>query len=198
MVDRAGLRELLQSVTAPGATEAEILHAADEFFASEGEDLEVRFLRDLLQHPGEAAVRVAEEYAYAGSVAAQVLLGSLKFGGEQVERNPSEGLFWLRRAFNAGSPRAGLLLAGVYAGGIGVAVDLIQARAYARMAAESGLPKAQYCYATMLISGDGGPVDEATALEYLISASEGGCPEALQLLRDNDLGPPITPLRLIP
>jgi len=176
--------EFLESISDEDISDEEILQKADSFVNQNCEAKDAEFLSHVLNRKGNP-IELMEKYAFNGSGAAQISLGALKLEGKGVEKNISEAIFWLKRAFNSKNPKSGLLLFSIYVNGIGVNEDMAKARTFLKASADLGVPAAQYYYAGMLLEGEGGIFDEDTAMEYMVFAADNGHKPAIEFLESN-------------
>lgn len=184
MVNKNEVLVFLESLSEKDISDEEILQKADSFLNESCEAQDAEFLSHVLNRKGNP-IELMEKYAFSGSGAAQVALGALKLEGKGVEKNVSEALFWLKRAYNSKNPKSGLLLFSVYVNGIGVKEDMTKARAFLKVSADLGVPAAQYYYAGMLLEGEGGSFDEGAAMEYMAFAADNGHDQAIEFLEAN-------------
>lgn len=184
------LKEFISSITEENLEDEEFLNRSKKYFSEKFADLDAEFSNNLLamKAAGEApGVEFIEKYAYKGSPAAQVAVGSLMLVGKGVEKNTTEAIFWLKRAFANDNALSGFVLAGVYINGNGVKENFAKAREYLRVSADLGAPRSQFWYAEMLLSGQGGAVDEELGIHYMRIAAENGHENAIAFLEENDL-----------
>lgn len=136
---------------------------------------------------GTESQEVTRHYAALGSPAAQLVLGTALLQGHFTNKEPAQGLFWLRRAHNNGNTKASILLGGAYLDGSTLPRDAAKAAEYIRGAAEAGDPAGQYTYALLLIDGDGVAQDEDEAILWLRQAAGRGYEKAIEILQDNGI-----------
>lgn len=184
------LNDFISSITEEDLEDEELLDRSSKFFSENISELDAEFSNNLLalKASGKApGVEFIEKYAYRGSPAAQVAVGTLMLEGKGVEKNTTEGIFWLKRAFANDNPLSGFVLAGVYINGNVVKENFAKAREYLRGSADLGAPRSQFWYAEMLLSGKGGVVDEELGIQYMRIAAENGNENAIAFLEENDL-----------
>ena len=83
-----------------------------------------------------AALDQWRELAEKDHAHSQLMIGSLYFNGEGVERDYAEAVRWFRLAADNGSADAALQLAEMYGGGEGVAQDAAETQRWRKRAAE--------------------------------------------------------------
>jgi TPR repeat protein len=168
----------------------ELIKKSNKFFAENCSEIDTEFINSLMENKSKGTnigIELMENYAYKGSPAAQLAIGSLKFEGKGVEQNIPEAIFWIKRAYISNNPKSGIMLSSIYSNGIGVQECMIKSREYMKGSADLGVPKAQYYYAGMLLEGEGGPVDEDEAIDYMFLAANNGSEEAIEFLTVNEL-----------
>lgn len=167
-------------------SEDEVVDFAGKFLDKTCDISDAEYLKQALVARGNE-LELAETYAVAGSPAAQLVLGINKLHGHHVEKNVSEGLFWIIRAHNAGSTKASVVLAGLYYEGKVVRKDLNRAAEVIAPAAERRDEVAQYMLGSLYISGEGVAQDDELAIQWLRESAKRGYARAIELLKDNDI-----------
>jgi tetratricopeptide (TPR) repeat protein len=120
--------------------------------------------------------------AKRGDAEAQYLLGMAYLEGQQVPRDPSQGIRWLRHAASQRHTKARFALATVYREGRGVPRNLpAAARLFGDGAAERHR-ESQYALAQMYGAGQGVARDDKLAVKLLNEAAWANLPEAQALL----------------
>ena len=190
MTDIEKIKSFVASISSKDLDEKQLLDKSNEFFNENCSEIDAEFINRLLTNKAEGTnigIELMQDYAYKGSPAAQLAIGTLKLEGKGIEKNLPEAIFWLKRAYIAKNPKSGLILSSVYANGIGVRESMVKAREYMKGSADLGVPKAQYYYAGMLLEGDGGSVDEERAIDYMFLAANNGNEDAIEFLTENEL-----------
>lgn len=190
MLNLEQIKKFVESITQDNISDDQLLARSNQFFQANCTEIDAEFINTLLSAKSEGlnvGIELMQEYAYKGSPAAQLAIGSLKLEGQNIEKNIPEAIFWLKRSYLGKNPKSGLILFSVYANGIGVAEDMVKAREYLKGSADLGVPKAQYYYAGMLIEGEGGSVDEESAIDYMFMAANNGYEDAITFLKENQL-----------
>jgi TPR repeat protein len=122
----------------------------------------------------ESMRRLAER----GDADAQYMLGLRQIAGQDIAKNPTEGIAWLERAAKAKHLRAQFMLGSFYEDGVGVKRDLAKAVEWYRRAADAGLAPAQFAMAAAYELGIGVAKDEKQAVVWLKLAAEQNNPQA--------------------
>jgi TonB family protein len=128
-----------------------------------------------------AAVTAAAE---RGEAAAQLALARHHLKGKSAQRDPVQGVKWLRSAAQAGNAQAQQDLASFLYFTDGGPKDPEQSLALYRQAAAQGLAYSQYMLGTMQIRGEGTVKDEAAGIDWLEKAARQGNPPAQAWLAD--------------
>lgn len=104
-------------------------------------------------------------------------------GGEGIEKDINQALFWYRRAvFECDDPLAHLGLGRAYYNGVGEVKNIEQARKHFEAAHSYGLPQARIYLGVMYYFGNGVECDVELAKKYLESAAADGFAYAYLLL----------------
>ena len=170
-----------------GMDEADAIALASGYIDQNCSELDAEYLKHAIAASGGDLQELARTYAAMGSPAAQTVLGTALLHGRFIDKDVSQGLFWLRRAHNNGNLKASIMLGGAYLDGQTLKPDVKKSLAYIVPAAESGDTTAQYIFANLLIEGDGIEQDEEQGIFWLRRAAERGNDKARQMLLDNDL-----------
>lgn len=173
-------RKLLESLD-----EEQAIAIAFELFDKNCSVLDAEYWKNVMT-AGTESLEVTRHYAGLGSPAAQLVLGTALLHGHFTEKEPAQGLFWLRRAHNNGNTKASIVLGGTYLDGT-LPRDTKKAAEYIAGAAEAGDPAAQYTYALLLIDGDGVAQDEDQAVLWLRHAADRGYEKAIEVLQENGI-----------
>ena len=190
MIDIKKVKAFVSSLSEKDIESDELIKKSNKFFAENCSEIDAEFINSLMTNKSKGTnigIELMENYAYKGSPAAQLAIGSLKFEGKGVEQNIPEAIFWIKRAYISNNPKSGIMLSSIYSNGIGVQECMIKSREYMKGSADLGVPKAQYYYAGMLLEGEGGPVDEDEAIDYMFLAANNGSEEAIEFLTVNEL-----------
>jgi TPR repeat protein len=166
--------------------EDQIIQFAEKFLDQTCSTSDAEYLKKAISARGNE-VELAESYAMAGSPAAQLVLGINRLHGEHVEKNVSEGLFWIVRSHNAGNTKASLYLAGLYYEGKIVRKDAARAARIVAPAAEKGDQVAQYILGSWYIEGEGVEQSDELAIHWLRESAKQGYSRAIELLNENDI-----------
>lgn len=126
-----------------------------------------------------AAVKAVERGARLGDLRCKFILGMWSLSGEKAEKNPEEGLRWLREAAKDGLPIAQSCLGLLYASGLIVDKDERKAARLYRKAAEYGDPLGQTALALASFRGVGTAQDRIEAYQWMSLAAEQRQEEAL-------------------
>ncbi|HWK43655.1 MAG TPA: tetratricopeptide repeat-containing serine protease family protein [Stellaceae bacterium] len=111
--------------------------------------------------------------ARSGDILAEHDLGMFQMLGIKTEKNPVEGMRWLRMAAEAGNADAAFFLGVYYQQGALGRPDLDEARKWYRKSAEQGYAPGQAAYGHLFDEGAGVPVDYAEALTWFrLSAAQ--------------------------
>lgn len=125
-------------------------------------------------HEWEENARMAQ----TGDADAQYSLACMYLAGDEVDLNPEEAAYWLRKSASNGNAEAMLALGKLFQEGRGVLADnRIAAENYWR-AAEHGNAEGAYRYAEMLRDGKGVPANKAKAYYWFKKAADAGYSEA--------------------
>ena len=119
----------------------------------------------------DEAIRLYQGPANAGNVRAQVNLATILL---ESEKNPSEGVAWLRKAAAQNSPLAKFFLADCLLSGRGVTKNEAEGFKYCKQAAESGLPIAQGLLGELYFQGVGTGRDLQQAAHWYTQAAAWG------------------------
>ncbi len=119
----------------------------------------------------DEAIRLYQGPANAGNVRAQVNLATILL---ESNKNPAEGVAWLRKAANQGSALAKFFLADCLISGRGVAKNESEAFTFCKQAAESGLPIAQGFLGELYFQGIGTTRDLERAAHWFGQAATWG------------------------
>lgn len=176
------IREQLRSLD-----EEEALALASNLIDQQCSELDAEYWKLAIVASGDACQELMRKYAVLGSPGAQLVFGIALLHGHFMEKDATQGLFWLRRAHNNGNPKASIMLCGAYLEGTSVRRDAQKAVSYIVGAAEAGDPAAQYVYANLLIDGDGIAQDEEQGIFWLRRSAERGYGKAADLLRENGI-----------
>ena len=117
--------------------------------------------------------------ALAGTIGAQVWLGSKYDRGDGVPQDYVEAAKWYDMAANSGDAIAQNSLGSLYQEGLGVAKDLAQALAWFQKAAVQGEPNAQCSLGLMYDTGQGVPQNPIAANAWYRKAAEQGFPTGM-------------------
>ena len=101
------------------------------------------------------------------------------FKGDELNRDPQEGVRWLRKAAGNGDVRSQLVLAGTLMDGIFVPPDFIEAREWCEAALKQKSATAAFCLGDICRKGLGTPRDPTRALTLLRQAADSGDPHAM-------------------
>lgn len=112
--------------------------------------------------------------AEKGDVASQLLLATIYYHGEGVDRNYTKALKWAKLAGHYGIVEAQFLVGSIYENGYGVAQDHEKALKWFKLAAEQGYEEAQYNVGIAFRDAHGTPKDDQKAVKWLrLSADQG-------------------------
>lgn len=167
--------------------EEEAIALASSFIDHNCSEIDAEYLKLVISAAGTDSLELTSDYAARGSPAAQAVLGAAKLYGKVLDKDISQGLFWLRRAHNNGNWKASIMLCGAYLAGDGVKRDARKAVEYIVGPANAGDAAAQYIYANLLIDGDGTEQNEEEGVFWLRRAAERGYERAIQMLLENDI-----------
>ncbi len=125
-----------------------------------------------------AAVEAVKRGARLGDARCKFILGMWSLSGVKAEKNPDEGLRWLREAAKDGVPIAQSCLGLLYASGLVVEKDEQKAARLYRQAAEYGEPLGQTALALASFRGVGIPQNRLDAYQWMSLAAAQGQEEA--------------------
>ncbi len=121
-----------------------------------------------------AAVAAVKRGARHGDSRCKFILGMWSLSGEKAEKNPDEGLRWLREAAKDGLPIAQSCLGLLYASGLVVEQNEKKAARLYRKAAEYGDPLGQTALALASFRGVGIPENRVDAYRWMSLAAAQG------------------------
>lgn len=128
------------------------------------------------------AVKGLKPLADGGDVWAELLMGLACNGGFGCEKNPTEGIAWLRKAADQGLAPAQVCLGRCDLLGLGVPRDFAAAAALFQKAADQGHAEGALLLGACYQSGNGVPKSASTAIEWMRRAAEAGNPLAEYVL----------------
>jgi len=130
------------------------------------------------------ALRLLQDAANRGFVAAEEAMGIFCQSGFGLSPDKSQAVSWYTRAAQHGSSDAATNLALMYSTGDGVPKDAAKAATWFRSAADEGDVTAQLNLAALYHRGEGLPKDDDQATVWLTKAAEqGSVPAMLELAR---------------
>jgi TPR repeat protein len=119
-------------------------------------------------------------------------LAEMYFKGDELNRDPKEGVRWLRKAATNGDVRSQLVLAGTLADGVLMPPDYVEARAWCEAALKQRSALAALCLGDLYREGLGTPRDASKALTFLRQAADSGnghaMVEAADMLSSGEAG----------
>jgi uncharacterized protein len=114
------------------------------------------------------------------------------FKGDELNRDPKEGVRWLRKAAGNGDVRSQLVLAGTLMDGIFLPPDFVEAREWCEAALKQKSATAAFCLGDIYRKGLGTPRDPTRALTLLRQAADSGdrhaMVEAADMLASGEAG----------
>lgn len=122
--------------------------------------------------------------AEQGDSKAQYNLGVMYLNGEDVlDKDPVEGVKWLKKSAHQNNVDAQIKLGELYIKGKDVKRDYSEAAKWYEMAAQQGSPEAQYILGNMYKTGLGVPIDHDKAKMWFQKAAQQGYLKAEDQLR---------------
>ncbi|WP_235914562.1 tetratricopeptide repeat protein [Rugamonas rivuli] len=129
-----------------------------------------------------AAINKLKALSESGDPYAQTSLAGLyKRGKDNLKKNPSQAMFWYRKAAEQGNPNAQDALGDAYREGEIVPKDYDQAASWYQKAAAQHYAPSEFQLSLMYQSGKIKPVDYVQAFDWCIQAAEHGHVEAQYL-----------------
>lgn len=113
---------------------------------------------------------------------AEALIGKMYYNGYIVQKNPAEGIEWMKKSAAKENGYGELLLGIVYGDGKEIPQDKDESQKWFRKSADHGEPTSQLMLGVMYMLGDGVPQNFDAAETWFLAAGKQGQAEALDQL----------------